>query len=320
MKKILDWFKNWDRAKSALAIGLALVVFGGFLASMIQTDFFSTEIYTKTLETTPTLETSTSKAYQLYLDSGKLPALNVADIYKPKEASAENPVPLILVAPGIQRTKETQASFCIELVRRGFGVICIDPFGQGESSPSYESQSATNEGYGLFYWMDYLYSDEGKAEFDWVNYDMIGATGHSAGGNGAQKLAEREGKLAGDTKTKSRINSVYITGYIRGWNWTNADCNIGISYSENDEGAFQNATAVKKNEILDKQASGAALSEDEKKWLEIGNADMRYAPEAIDSGTCRYRRGRGRQGLRQPLRGKLRRYQQRVLHSRGTAV
>lgn len=282
MKKILDWFKNWDKAKSALAIGLALVVLGGFLSSLIQTDFFSTEIYTVTIETTPTLETSTSKAYQRYLDSGKLPALNVADVYKPKDASAENPVPLVLVAPGIQRTKETQASFCIELVRRGFGVICIDPFGQGESSPSYESQSATNEGYGLFYWMDHLFSEEGKAEFDWVDRDLIGATGHSAGGNGAQKLAEREGKLAGDTKTKSRLNSVYITGYIRGWNWTNADCNIGISYSANDEGAFQNATAVKKNEILDKQASGATLSEDEKKWLEIGNADMRYAPEAID--------------------------------------
>ena len=280
-ERIAVWFKNWDRVKSVLCIGLVLVLVGGFMGAMIQTDFFRVEIYTKTLETTPTLETSTSKAYQVYEKSG-VPALNVADIYKPKDASAENPVPLVLVAPGIQRTKETQASFCIELVRRGYGVICIDPFGQGESSPSYESQSATKEGYGLFYWMDFLYSEEGREEFSWVNYDLIGATGHSAGGNGAQKLAEREGKLANDTKAASRLNAVYITGYIRDWTWSNAICNIGISYSSADEGAFQNDTALKKAEIQAKKDAGVELTEDEEWWLTVGNADMRYAQEAID--------------------------------------
>lgn len=275
------WFKNWDRVKSALCIGLALVLIGGLLASMIQTDFFRVKITYKELETTPTLETSTSKAYQAYLESGA-PAVSAADIYMPKDASAENPVPLILVMPGIQRTKETQASFCIELVRRGFGVICMDPFGQGESSPSYESQSATKEGYGLFYWMDYLYTEEGKAEFDWVDYTRIGATGHSAGGNGVQKLAEREGKLANDTKSTSRLNSAYITGYIREWSWNNATCNIGISYSSADEGAFQNDTALKKAEIQAKLDAGQTLTEEEQWWLTVGNADMRYAQEAID--------------------------------------
>ena len=165
---ILAWFKNWDKVKSVLCIALAMILIGGLVASMIQTDFFRVKIYTKSLETTPTLETSTSKAFQAYQERGAV-AVSVADIYMPKEASADNKVPLILVMPGIQRTKETQASFCIELVRRGFGVICMDPFGQGESSPSYESQSATKEGYGLFYWMDYLFTEEGKAEFDWVD-------------------------------------------------------------------------------------------------------------------------------------------------------
>lgn len=284
-KKILAgftaWFKNWDKVKSALCIGIALVLVGGLLASTIQTDFFRVKIYTMELETTPTLETSTSKAFQGYQESGA-PALSVADVYMPKAASADNKVPLILVMPGIQRTKETQASFCIELVRRGFGVICMDPFGQGESSPSYESQSATKEGYGLFYWMDYLYSEEGMAAFDWVDYTRIGATGHSAGGNGVQKLAEREGKLANDTKSVSRLNAAYITGYIREWSWNNATCNIGISYSAADEGAFQNKTALKKAEIQAKLDAGQELSDEESWWLTVGNADMRYAQEAID--------------------------------------
>ena len=190
---------------------------------------------------------------------------------------------MVLVAPGIQRTKETQASFCIELVRRGYGVICLDPYGQGESTPSYEKQSATNEGYGLFHWMDYMHTDEGKEYFNWVDYTRIGATEHSAGGNGAQKLAEREGKNATDRgDATSRLAAVYITGYIRGWNWSNTKSNIGISYSSKDEGAYQNETALKKADIQAKLDNGQSLSEAEERWLTIGNADMRYAPESIE--------------------------------------
>lgn len=276
------WFRSWSKAKSALAIGLALVLVGGFIASMIQTDFFGVSIETKTIEVDIKNSIDATSGALSKLEETGVPTWSTADIYKPKDADAEHPVPLIMVAPGIQRTKETQSSFCIELVRRGYGVICIDPYGQGESAPSYESQSATREGYGLFHWMDYLYTAEGMEEFDWVDYSRIGATGHSAGGNGAQKLAEREGKLANDTKQPSRLQAVYVTGYIRGWTWKNAACNIGISYSSADEGAFQNETALKKAEIEAKKAAGGTLSADEEFWLTVGNADMRYAPEAID--------------------------------------
>ena len=261
--KIASWFKNWQKAKTALCIGIALCIVGSFLASLIQTDFFRVDIELKeiVIDISETKDAS-ANAIQKQENAGVL-TKSVADIYKPKYASAENPVPMILVAPGIQRTKETQASFCIELVRRGFGVICLDPYGQGESTPSYESQSATREGYGLFHWMDYMYTEEGKEYFDWVDYSRVGATGHSAGGNGAQKLAEREGKIANDTRQPSRLHAVYITGYIRGWNWVTSQCNIGISYSKNDEGAFQNETALKKAEIQEKKDKGETLSEND---------------------------------------------------------
>ncbi len=278
----ISWFKNWDKAKTALAIGLALVILGGFLASMIQTDFFNVRIETKTIEIDISKTTDATSGAIAKAEETGVPTWSTADIYIPKNASAENPVPLIMVAPGIQRTKETQSSFCIELVRRGFGVICLDPYGQGESAPSYESQSATREGYGLFHWMDYMYTEEGREYFDWVDYSRVGATGHSAGGNGAQKLAEREGKLSTDTKQPSRVQAVYITGYIRGWNWVNTACNVGISYSKNDEGAFQNETALKRAELEQKKAEGKTLTEAEEAWLTYGNADMRYAPEAIE--------------------------------------
>ena len=282
LNKITSWFKNWAKAKSALCIGLALVLVGGFLASLVQTDCFAVDIELKeiVIDISETKDAS-ANAIQKQENSGTL-TKNVADIYRPKKASAENPVPLIMVAPGIQRTKETQSSFCIELVRRGYGVICLDPYGQGESTPSFESQSATREGYGLFHWMDYMYTEEGKEYFDWVDYSRIGATGHSAGGNGAQKLAEREGKIANDTRQPSRLQAVYITGYIRGWNWVTSQCNIGISYSSKDEGAFQNETALKKAEIQAKLDKGESISDKDKWWLSIGNADLRYAPEAIE--------------------------------------
>ena len=283
-KAICSWFKNWSKAKTFLCIALALVLLGGFVGSMIQTDFFRVSVVTKTIEVDISQTTdASSSAIQKAEDAGVL-TKSVADIYKPNYASAENPVPMVLVAPGIQRTKETQASFCIELVRRGFGVICLDPYGQGESTPSYESQSATREGYGLFHWVDYMYTAEGMEYFDWVDYSRIGATGHSAGGNGAQKLAEREGKIAADKKTTSRIQAVYITGFIRGWTWKNATCNIGVSYSSQDEGAYQNKTAQKKNEIKDKlnKNPNYTLTADEEFWLSVGNGDMRYAQESID--------------------------------------
>lgn len=283
LNNVKNWFKNWCKPKTALAVALALVLVGGFLANMIQTDFFRVSIETKTivvdLEKTGN---ATSSAIQQSKETG-VQTKSVADIYKPKYASASNPVPMILVAPGIQRTKETQASFCIELVRRGFGVICLDPYGQGESTPSYEKQSATNEGYGLFHWMDYMYTEEGMEYFDWVDYSRVGATGHSAGGNGAQKLAEREGKNATDRgESTSRLAAVYITGYIRGWNWANTKSNIGISYSSKDEGAYQNETALKKADIQKKLDQGKTITAEEEWWLTIGNADMRYAPESIE--------------------------------------
>lgn len=267
------WFNLRDRAKRLLIIALCLVLLGGFLSCMIQTDFFRFDLYSQTIETEPV----SSKGQAIYEETG-VKSWSTADIYRPKSATAEDPAPLVFVVPGIQRTKETQSSFCIELVRRGYAVICIDPYAQGESSSSYESQSATQEGYGLFNWMDYLF-DHADDEFDWVDTERIGAVGHSAGGNACQKLAEREGKLALDTKTTSRIHGIYITGYIRGFTWKTTACNVGVSYSQNDEGAFQNTTALKKNEILAKDPS--ERTEEEEWWLTVGNADLRYASESI---------------------------------------
>lgn len=282
VKNILSAIGKWFKKTSHIVLvsSLILVLLGGFVASMIQTNFFSYEVFSQTIPAGNDLETSTSKAESAAQESG-VTAWSTADIYRPKTVAEGEKIPLVFVVPGIQRTKETQASFCIELVRRGYAVICIDPSAQGESSSSYESQAATTEGYGLFYWMDYLF-DHLEDEFSYVDPDFVGACGHSAGGNACQKLAEREGNLATDKGwAKSRLNAVYITGFIRDFKWNTTRCNVGISYSYNDEGAFQNKTAQKKTTITQKQAEGNALTAEESWWLTVGNADMRYAEESV---------------------------------------
>jgi len=84
----------------------------------------------------------------------KIPAHNgqwvVGDLFKPKSATSEQPAPLIVVVPGFQRSKESLSNIAIELARRGFVALSIDPYAQGGSSASLSRMAATTEGYGMF--------------------------------------------------------------------------------------------------------------------------------------------------------------------------
>ena len=54
----------------------------------------------------------------------KIPTQNgqwvAGDLFKPNSATAENPVPFIVVVPGFQRSRESLSNIAIELARRGF--------------------------------------------------------------------------------------------------------------------------------------------------------------------------------------------------------
>ncbi len=266
--------KKWlDKLKITFLVSICMIIVGAFLSSMVLTAFFSVSVKTQSVDTIPV----TSRGIVQYEQTGVMETC-VADIYKPNHASEDNKVPLVFVVPGINRTKETQSSFNIELLRRGYAVICIDPFAQGESTSSYEKQSATQEGYGLFAWVDYVF-EHLDDEFNYVDKEFVAAVGHSAGGNACQKLAEREGLLAQTNHTKSRINTVYITGYIRDFTWKTTACNVGISYSQRDEGAFQNKTAQKQNGIREKDPQ--SRTDQDNWWLGVGPSDLRYADESV---------------------------------------
>ena len=203
-----------------LFICISIIFIGSYFASLIQTSLGKVEIELKSLE-----------AY----DGQTL----VYDLYKPKIATKENKVPFVIVVPGFQRSKEALSNIAIELSRRGLAVALIDPFAQGMSSSSFSRLAATTQGYGMFALVDYAYANN----FSFIDINKIGSTGHSMGGNAAIRGADFFGKEAIRNNTKSKLDSVYISGYVltlRDNILKDSKSNMGISYALYDEGAFRN--------------------------------------------------------------------------------
>ncbi len=201
-------------------ICLTIIFVSSFLASFIQSGFGKVSIELKQLKT----------------DDGQT---LVYDLYKPKLSNSENKVPLVIVVPGFQRSKEALSNIAIELSRRGIAIALIDPYAQGMSSSSTSRIAATTQGYGMFALVDYAY----QGNFPFVDVDKIGSTGHSMGGNAAIRGADYFGKEAIRNEQASKLHSVYVSGYVltlRDEILKDSRSNMGISYALYDEGAFRN--------------------------------------------------------------------------------
>ncbi len=201
-------------------ICLTIIFVSSFLASLIQSGFGKVSIELKQLKT----------------DDGQT---LVYDLYKPKLSNSENKVPLVIVVPGFQRSKEALSNIAIELSRRGIAIALIDPYAQGMSSSSTSRIAATTQGYGMFALVDYAY----QGNFPFVDVDKIGSTGHSMGGNAAIRGADYFGKEAIRNEQASKLHSVYVSGYVltlRDEILKDSRSNMGISYALYDEGAFRN--------------------------------------------------------------------------------
>ena len=198
-----------------------ILIFLGFLSNLIQTNFYRTEVITQKLN-------SSNGQYVVY------------DLYKPKTANSKNKAPFIVVVPGFQRSKEALSNIAIELSRRGHVIALIDPYAQGMSSSSLSRRAATTEGYGMFALIDSVYDNP---EYDFIDKSLMGSTGHSMGGNAAIRGANYFGKQAIKNNTKSKLHSVYVSGYVLTLTdkvLKDVRSNIGVSYALYDEGAFRN--------------------------------------------------------------------------------
>ena len=211
---------NYIKKHKSLLVCFVLLLSSSFLASLVQTSFGKVDIELMNLETP---------------DGQKL----VYDLYKPSIATTENQVPFIVVVPGFQRSKEALSNIALELSRRGFAIALIDPYAQGMSSSSVSRMAATTQGYGMFALVDYAYD----GNFSFVNKNLIASTGHSMGGNAAIRGANYFGKQALKSGAKSKLHSVYISGYVltlRENILKDSKSNMGVSYALYDEGAFRN--------------------------------------------------------------------------------
>ena len=199
---------------------LVVIIVSSFFASLIQTSFGKVDVKLMNLKTP---------------DGQNL----VYDLYKPSIATENDKQPLIVVVPGFQRSKEALSNIAIELSRRGYVVALIDPYAQGMSSSSLSRLAATTQGYGMFALVDYAYAEN----FSFVDINKIGSTGHSMGGNAAIRGADYFGKEAIKSGKKSKLDSVYISGYVltlRENILRDSKSNMGVSYALYDEGAFRN--------------------------------------------------------------------------------
>ena len=204
---------------------------------------------------------------------GKDGAVASADLFRPDTATATHKAPLIVVTPGFQRTKETQISYSLELARRGYVTLVVDPYNQGEST----SQPPHSDDPSIQPAIDYVSRTNA---LNYVDKTKIGITGHSAGGSQVRHIAAEYGTKeakalkkakapdspGGTTVTKEErekaeqlnpIRSVFISGWLQQLNakkLKNIRSNIGIGYALYDEGGYRNKTH---------------------------NGDLRHAPEAI---------------------------------------
>ncbi|OHE42513.1 MAG: hypothetical protein A2Y16_00025 [Tenericutes bacterium GWF2_57_13] len=236
------WFSSRSKEVRLLLAAFLLLLVGVIGARLILTDAGAIDVY-----------------------EVKLPTQDgqwiVADLYKPTTATAAHPAPVVVVVPGFQRSKETQTNMALELARRGIVVFCIDPYAQGDSSSSFQTQSATTEGYGLIPLVEYIYS---TPNLNYIDKSKIGATGHSAGGNAAIRAAAYFGTEAIDgTVDASKLSAIYVSGYVLTLTdsvLSTIRSNVGIDFAWFDEGAYRNELAGVDG-VLD--------------------ADMSIAPEAI---------------------------------------
>lgn len=244
------------RARSSLhvLICLLLIIIGAVGSSLAQSDGGKVSV-------------------QGLMIPGKDGTLVSADLFRPDTATEKNKAPMVIVSSGFQRTKETQISYSMELARRGYVTLVVDPYNQGEST----SQPPTNDDPSIKPAIDYV---SRTTTLNYVDKSRIGITGHSAGGSQVRRMAAEYGAKeskalkkakspnspGGTTITKEErekaealnpIRSVFISGWLQKLDakkFKKVHSNVGIGYAFYDEGGYRN-----KN----------------------GNGDLRTAPEAL---------------------------------------
>ncbi|MFX1376214.1 MAG: alpha/beta hydrolase [Promethearchaeota archaeon] len=154
------------RIKLCFLISVFIVIFSGVMAFEFQTDFGNIDVQKiEIYEEFTGLNDGTNKI--------------VGKLYRPKEATATNPVPGVIGLHGYNNDKDVMRPFAIELAKAGIAVLTIDQVGHGDSS-------------GEITW----FLQGSSAAYDWmqslafIDGTKMGIYGHSMGYIVGQQLAQ----------------------------------------------------------------------------------------------------------------------------------
>ena len=112
------------KVKTLLCIALVLILLGSALGGLFNTGLGAT------------------KVTRIRFDGGHGTLSGL--LYMPKDASASNPKPTVIVTHGYLNSAEMQDANAIELSRRGFVVLALDQYDHGHSALSHENYADTS--------------------------------------------------------------------------------------------------------------------------------------------------------------------------------
>ena len=230
-----------------LIVCILVIFLSSFIASAIQSNGWSIEVTDlRDAENEGTAISLTGEETEI---NGKVVS---GILFKPKDATADNPLPAVVLTHGYLNNREMQLQNAIELARRGFVVLTVDREGHGNYENSGE-QSAVMATSGLYDSVKYLYN------MDYVDKDKIGISGHSMGGMTTAMTLLQDMQLG-----------LVSAGLIQAWSTfmgAGADVDVGMLKAQDDEFFFTT------NEGEDGTISREYLSTQAAKTF-IGNTEL----------------------------------------------
>ena len=177
----MEYLRKNKKSLLMLVIVLAVILVSSFFASMIQSagykvrvtdirDVRNSGIAYEEDGVTPQVDSETEEEVTV---SGSVAS---GILFMPKDASASNKKPAVVLTHGYLNNRELQLQNAIELARRGFIVLTMDRTGHGNNLPSSDTMAISSSWNDLYNAAKYVYNlpETDKAR--------VGVSGHSMGG------------------------------------------------------------------------------------------------------------------------------------------
>ncbi len=190
-----------------LLLGLLLVLFGSFTASIIQSS------------------NDAIKVNEIIISAKNAAPLS-ARLFIPPNATTENPAPAVIIAHGYVNQKEVMANFSIEFARRGYVVIAPDLSGHGGS------QVIDNDGSrGVGDILRYAHT------LPFIDKANVALVGHSMGGWSAVTAAVDNPELVRTLIVVGSAQGGHKVDFMLGAPWIPDDSpfNFGVEFGRYDE-------------------------------------------------------------------------------------